>query len=115
MKQWLAILMLAGLLAPGPLCAPARAASWDGVDKTVIEKFAGKAGRPAREPLLGTDQGDLLLFAFLLAGAAGGFAAGYWFRVLFPPRRQSRGGREAIPRAKGASPPDVTDAGVIEP
>jgi len=38
--------------------------------------------------LLNTDQGDLLLFLFLLAGAVGGFVMGYCFRGLFPPRRQ---------------------------
>jgi cobalt/nickel transport protein len=59
--------------------------SWEGVDKTVVEKVAEQAGHPAREPYLNTDQGDLLLFLFLLAGAVGGFIAGYTFRSLFPP------------------------------
>jgi hypothetical protein len=60
---------------------------WEGVDKTVVEKFAEQAGRPPREPYLNTDRGDLLLFLFLLAGAVGGFVAGYTFRGLFPPGR----------------------------
>ncbi len=65
---------------------PARAASeWAGVDEKVVERFAREAGRPAREPLIDTDRGDLLLFVFLLAGAAGGFLAGYCYRALFPP------------------------------
>ena len=34
---------------------------------------------PAREPYINTDQGDLLLFLFLLAGAVGGFIAGYTY------------------------------------
>jgi hypothetical protein len=72
-----------------------RAASWSGVDETVIEKFAEKAGRPAREPFINTDQGDLLLFVFLLAGAVGGFAAGYWFRVLFPTKQRTKEKKEA--------------------
>jgi cobalt/nickel transport system permease protein len=59
---------------------------WEGVDKTVIEKFAADAGHAAREPYINTEQGDLLLFLFLLAGAVGGFVAGYAFRGLFPPR-----------------------------
>ncbi len=59
--------------------------SWEGVDKTVVEKVAEQAGHPARAPYLNTDQGDLLLFLFLLAGAVGGFIAGYTFRSLFPP------------------------------
>jgi hypothetical protein len=58
------------------------AATWSGVDETVIEKYAEAAGRPARKPLINTDQGDLLLFAFLVAGAIGGFVAGYAYRSL---------------------------------
>jgi ABC-type cobalt transport system substrate-binding protein len=59
---------------------------WSGVDETVVEKFAEQAGRPPREPLINTDQGDLLLFFFLVAGAVGGFVGGYYFRELFPPK-----------------------------
>ena len=80
----LALTLPVCLIAAPP---PARAtAGWDGVDKTVVEKFAQEAGRPPREPLINTDRGDLLLFLFLAAGAAGGFVAGYCFRALFPPR-----------------------------
>ena len=93
MKHWIPILIFAGTLLSGPMSASGRAASWSGVDETVIEKFAEKAGRPAWKPFIDTDQGDLLLFVFLLAGAVGGFAAGYWFRVLFPPRRKNEDGR----------------------
>lgn len=60
-------------------------AKWSGVDESVIEKFAEQANRPPREPLINTDQGDLLLFFFLIAGAVGGFVAGYQYRELFPP------------------------------
>jgi cobalt/nickel transport protein len=56
---------------------------WAGVDETVIEHVAEQAGRPARDPLINTDQGDILLFVFLVAGAAGGFVAGYQYRRLF--------------------------------
>ena len=52
----------------------------------MVEKYAEAAGRPPREPYINTDQGDLLLFCFLVAGAIGGFIAGYYFRALFPPR-----------------------------
>lgn len=55
---------------------------WPGVDETVVEKFAKAQGREARDPLINTDQGDLLLFLFLLAGAVGGFVAGYYWRIL---------------------------------
>ena len=67
--------------------------TWEGVDKTVIEKLATQAGRPGPQPLVNTDQGDLLLFLFLVAGAVAGFLAGYLFRGLFPPerRKETRG------------------------
>jgi cobalt/nickel transport system permease protein len=61
--------------------------TWEGVDKVVVERVAARAGHPARDPWINTDQGDLLLFFFLLAGAIGGFIIGYTFRGLFPPRR----------------------------
>ncbi len=61
----------------------APAAEWKGVDETVVERFAEQAGRAASRPMIDTDQGDLLLFLFLLAGAAGGFTAGYFFHRLF--------------------------------
>ena len=62
---------------------------WSGVDESVVEKYAQEHGREAREPLINTDQGDLLLFVFLLAGAVGGFAAGYYWRKLTEHRAQS--------------------------
>jgi cobalt/nickel transport system permease protein len=88
MKTIMMILTIAGYILAGPAHPPGRAASWPGVDETVIEKFAEKAGRKAAEPLINTDQGDLLLFVFLVAGMIGGFIGGYYFRILFPPRRQ---------------------------
>jgi hypothetical protein len=65
-------------------CYPLLAAAdkWGGVDESVVEKYAEEHGRIARKPFINTDQGDLLLFVFLLAGAVGGFAAGYCWRVL---------------------------------
>jgi cobalt/nickel transport protein len=55
---------------------------WTGVDEAVVERIAREHGREARRPFIDPGEGDLLLFAFLLAGAAGGFAAGYYWRML---------------------------------
>ncbi|MFH1014676.1 MAG: cobalt ABC transporter permease [Nitrospirota bacterium] len=55
---------------------------WPGVDESVVEKYAKEHGREAMTPLINTDQGDLLLFVFLIAGTVGGFAAGYYWRTL---------------------------------
>jgi ABC-type cobalt transport system substrate-binding protein len=89
MKKRLISLLLALLAAALSFawCPEVHAAKWTGVDEAVVEKFAKEAGRQPVEPLINTDQGDLLLFVFLVAGAAGGFVGGYYFRKLFHERR----------------------------
>ncbi|MDA8169439.1 MAG: hypothetical protein M0Z59_07050 [Nitrospiraceae bacterium] len=64
------------------------AAEWKGVDEAVVEKIAGEHGREASPPLINTDKGDLLLFMFTISGAIGGFAAGYFFRMLFAEKKE---------------------------
>ena len=59
---------------------------WSGVDEAVVERIATASGRPPQAPLINTDQGDLLLFLFLTAGAIGGFVAGWSARSLFGKR-----------------------------
>jgi len=56
---------------------------WGGIDESIVEKVAQEHGRAAWTPFINTDQGDLLLFVFLLAGTFGGFVMGYNFRKLF--------------------------------
>ena len=73
------LLLLLGLLAPLPASAEEK---WRGIDEAVIEKFAEERGRAAGAPLLNIE-GDLLLFVFTLAGAAGGFVIGYYWHKLF--------------------------------
>ena len=104
-----AALLLASLLTAG--CRSD--SKWEGVDKTVIEKVAEDAGHPAREPYLNTDRGDLLLFLFLIAGAAGGFVAGYAFRSLFPPRTKdcSRNNCPVTSERQGASRRQCDESG----
>ena len=55
---------------------------WQGIDEAVVKKIAREQGREARQPLINTGEGDLQLFVFLMAGAVGGFAAGYCWRML---------------------------------
>ena len=62
------------------------AEKWTGVDEAVVEKIAKEHGREKREPLINTDQGDLLLFVFLIAGSVGGFVAGYYWRIIIVER-----------------------------
>jgi len=75
-------LVLPILFVFGLLPSAFGADKWSGVDETVVEKYAKEHGREAREPLINTDKGDLLLFVFLVAGTVGGFAAGYYWRTL---------------------------------
>jgi len=81
------IVIMGALLAAVAGFAPDghSAGKWPGVDEVVVQKFAKEAGRPARDPYINTDQGDLLLLMFLLAGVAGGFAIGYYYRQVFSP------------------------------
>jgi cobalt/nickel transport protein len=68
-------------------CAPSAAAEerhkWPGVDEIVVEQFARDLGREPWDPFFDTDQGDLLLFFFALAGAVGGFIMGYCWHKVF--------------------------------
>lgn len=63
--------------------------SWEGVDEAVVEKIAAEHGREAAAPLVDPGSGDLLLFAFLAAGAVGGFTAGFYWRDLTSKGRPS--------------------------
>lgn len=62
---------------------------WPGIDESVVEKYAKEQGREAHEPLINIGQGDLRLFVFLLAGAAGGFGAGYYWRKLISEKKSA--------------------------
>ena len=91
MKKFLLVCAVTLVLAAGAWWGLSTVqARWAGVDKTVIEKYAKKAGQPPSAPIINTDQGDLLLFLFLLAGAGGGFVGGYYFRDLFPPEHEGQ-------------------------
>jgi len=56
---------------------------WTGIDVSIVGKYARKYGYPPRDPYINTDQGDLLLFVFTVAGLIGGIIIGYNFRKLF--------------------------------
>jgi cobalt/nickel transport system permease protein/cobalt/nickel transport protein len=73
-----------------PVVAEENLGKWPGVDEVVVEKFARELGREAREPYINTDQGDLLLFVFALAGAVGGFTMGYFWHKVFVADKAAR-------------------------
>jgi len=79
------------------------AEKWSGVDEAVIEKIAKEHGRETTGPLIDTSHGDLLLFLFLLAGAAGGFAAGYYWRTLMDQAKAKNGSKEEEKKKDNAS------------
>ncbi|GAB6082906.1 hypothetical protein JCM30471_18200 [Desulfuromonas carbonis] len=91
MKRLLTGLVLAmTLLLTAPLGAEETKPKWPGVDEAVVEKYAKELGREARDPYINTDQGDLLLFLFALAGAVGGFIIGYYWHKVFVAGRKER-------------------------
>ena len=79
------LLLTTFCILPPPVPADEK---WSGVDESVIEKVAKEHGQEPRKPLINTDQGDLLLFVFLLAGAVGGFIAGYYWKTLVEKRTE---------------------------
>ena len=81
MKRWLLVLATFFLLLPAPVRAHAEE-QWQGVDKTVVEKYARELGREPKKPFLDL-QGDMLLFCFTLAGGIGGFVMGYFWHKVF--------------------------------
>lgn len=91
-KRWPKVLLLHILLIPTLIyslfffsLAPK---SWTGVDEAVVEKIAKEHGRGSVDPLINTDKGDILLFVFLIAGAVGGFAGGYCWRMLISEKKK---------------------------
>jgi hypothetical protein len=91
-KVFSLFIMLSLLLAAAWSAAPVSAnEKWVGVDEVVIGEFAKEMGKTPSDPLIDMGQGDLLLSMFLLFGAIGGFVAGYYFRELFP-RKRNEGG-----------------------
>ena len=81
----LLILSLAAVYAAEAVTA-AEQPKWSGVDEAVIEKISQEHGRAAKPALIDKEDGDLLLFCFLVAGVVGGFTAGYYWRILFSER-----------------------------
>ena len=83
MKKRLILLCCLLILIGAQALAEEKTAKWPGVDETVVEKYAEALGREARDPYINTDQGDLLLFCFALAGTIGGFIMGYNWHKIF--------------------------------
>lgn len=83
MKRGLLLLSTLALWSIVTCAAADKPAIWPGVDEAVVEKFAREQGREARDPYIDTDQGDLLLFLFALAGSVGGFVMGYGWHKIF--------------------------------
>jgi ABC-type cobalt transport system substrate-binding protein len=77
----LILAVLFGMLLTTPVVA--NEGKWPGVDEAVVEKYASQLGYEASDPYINTDQGDLLLFVFALAGGVGGFIMGYYWHKLF--------------------------------
>ena len=87
MRSCVLCAVLLGCLGSGALYAGEK---WPGVDEAVVNRIAREHGREARPPLIPAPEGDLQLFMFLMAGTAGGFVAGYYWRVLLEGKNKSK-------------------------
>lgn len=85
------ILTLASLFLSGRPAFAQNQNKWSGVDENVVEKVASEHGRVPWGSFINTDQGDLLLFVFLLAGTFGGFVLGFCWRKLFIEKDDNKG------------------------
>lgn len=79
MKKLTLILLCSLVICLTSVIAHAAEEKWQGVDDTVVGKYAEEHGRPPKAHLI-EPEGDALLFAFLVAGAVGGFVMGYYYR-----------------------------------
>jgi len=79
MKKALIAVLFMVTVCSFAISARATEEKWPGVDDTVVGKYAEEHGRAAK-PCVIDLEGDALLFAFLVAGAAGGFVMGYYYR-----------------------------------
>jgi ABC-type cobalt transport system substrate-binding protein len=84
-RSCIVVIMLTGYLGSMALYA---AEKWPGIDEAVVNKIAREHGRAAQPSLLPAAEGDLQLLMFLLAGALGGFVAGYYWRVLLEGKKE---------------------------
>lgn len=91
---WVGLISIVVMLFFISVALAEKSEKWQGIDESVVEKVAKEHGREAREPFINTDQGDLLLFVFLLAGTIGGFTAGYYWKELTGNKRQKAKNKE---------------------
>ena len=82
MNRYLLLLFAGLMLTVSKPVAEEQKEKWAGIDEAVIEKYATDKGREASAPLFNVE-GDMLLFLFALAGAAGGFIMGYYWHKVF--------------------------------
>jgi len=92
MRSLVVSAVLLGGLGSGSVFA---AEKWPGIDEAVVNKIAREHGREVRDPLINTGEGDLQLFAFLMAGVMGGFVAGYCWRGLLEGKKKPGEGGDA--------------------
>ncbi|MHB8172651.1 MAG: hypothetical protein ACYDG6_14105 [Thermincolia bacterium] len=84
-KKWLGLGLMA-IFAVATIISLAMGHSFSGVDEIVnveINQLSIAAGAGERDPFINTDQGNLLLFLFLLSGLVVGFYLGYQWRGIF--------------------------------
>jgi hypothetical protein len=85
MRSFVIVAVLLGGMDSASLYAGEK---WPGIDEAVVNRIAREHGRGERPSLIPAAEGDLQLFMFLMAGTAGGFVAGYYWRVLLEGKKR---------------------------
>ena len=93
MRSFVIVGLLLGGLGSASLYAGEK---WPGVDEAVVNRIAREHGRGERPSLIPAAEGDLQLFMFLMAGTAGGFVAGYYWRVLLEGKNRRADGKSKL-------------------
>lgn len=94
MKRWLIVLSVVVVFMAAVLMTESK---WEGdVTEAAANPLAEKAGVEEAHILPWKIDGDLLLFFFLSGGAVAGFAAGYYWRSLFPGTANGKADEETV-------------------
>jgi cobalt/nickel transport protein len=77
-----AVILILAIVGSVVFATPHNEGPWIDTTDVVAEEGANAVGRQATDPLINTDQGNMLVFFFTLAGIAGGLTIGYYWRKL---------------------------------
>ncbi len=97
MRKWIIVAVVVAVFLGAVLVTGSK---WEGdITEAATDPLAKDVGAEEAQVLPWRIEGDLLLFLFLVGGAAAGFTAGYYWRMLFlekPEPEKAETGRDEI-------------------